>query len=180
MKKTFETRIAIPSGINCKISENSINCSKGGTQINRLLGLPNIKVEVSGNEMILSSNKANKKEISKILSQVAHIKNIFLGLNERFVYELEICNVHFTITVKIEGSKFVINNFLGEKIPRVAKILSDVEIKVEGSKIKIMSANIESAGQTAANLEKASRVRNKDRRIFQDGIFITKKPEVIL
>ena len=113
-------------------------------------------------------------------AQLAHLKNIFLGLNERFVYELEVCNVHFPMTVKVDGSKLIINNFLGEKVPRVAQIVSGVEVKIEGSKIKLMSVDIEKAGQTAANIEKASTVRNKDRRIFQDGIFITKKPEVIL
>ena len=180
MKKAYDVRAVIPSGISCKVSGNMVQFSKGGVHTDRKIEIPGVKIEVSGSDFVISSSIANKKLIAKIRAQLAHVKNIFLGLNERFVYELEICNVHFPMTVKVDGTKLVINNFLGEKVPRVAEIVSGVEVKIEGSKIKLMSADIEKAGQTAANIEKASTVRNKDRRIFQDGIFITKKPEVIL
>jgi large subunit ribosomal protein L6 len=65
---------------------------------------------------------------------------------------------------------------LGEKIPRYANIISGVEINVKGQEITITSHDIEAAGQTAANIEKATKVRNRDRRIFQDGIYIVEKP----
>ena len=51
-----------------------------------------------------------------------------------------------------------------------------VEVKVDKENIEIKSDNIERAGQSAANIEKGTKVRNKDRRIYQDGIFITEKP----
>ncbi len=70
----------------------------------------------------------------------------------------------------------LIKNFLGEKKPRVAKILPGVEVNIEKNIITISSPNKELAGQTSANFEKATHVRNRDRRKFQDGIFIIKKP----
>lgn len=180
MKKKYENKIEIPEGVTCLVSGVILNCSKGNTNVSRVINSKGISISTSGKEIILDCKKANKKDIAKIHSQMAHIRNLFLGLKEKFVYELEICNVHFPMTVKIEGKKLVINNFLGEKVPRNANIVEGVDIKIDGSKIKVSSADIEKAGQTAANIEKASRVSNKDRRIFQDGIFITKKPEVVL
>ena len=68
-----------------------------------------------------------------------------------------------------------IKNFLGETTPRKAKIVPGVQVKIEGDIIKLSSPNIESAGQTAANIETATKIRNRDRTRFQDGIWITKK-----
>ena len=80
------------------------------------------------------------------------------------------------MTLKIEGNKLAVNNFLGEKIPRYAYILPNVEVQIKGSLITILSTDKEAAGQTAANFEKATKVTNRDRRIFQDGIYIHDKP----
>jgi len=179
MKNNYESNLEIPSGVNCSLNGNVLHCAKGSVQLTRVFGTHNISVSVKGNQVVVECKIANRKGIANVNAYAAHVRNMFQGLNERFVYEMEICNVHFPMTVKIEKDSFVITNFLGEKVPRIAKILPGVEVKVDGSKIKISSADVDKAGQTAANIEKASQVRGKDRRIFQDGCFITKKPEVV-
>ena len=97
-------------------------------------------------------------------------------MNEKYIYKIEACNVHFPMSLKIEGNKLLINNFLGEKVARVAKILAGVDAQLKGTSITLTSHNKEAAGQTASNMEKATMVRNRDRRVFQDGLFITEKP----
>ena len=77
--------------------------------------------------------------------------------------------------MKKKDDEIIIKNFLGEKIPRKSKILMGVDIKIEGDTITVRSQNKELAGQTAANLETATKVKNKDLRVFQDGIYITSK-----
>ncbi len=134
-------------------------------------------VSIENNAIVLSAKKGNRKIIAVIKAFAAHLDNMFAGLDKKFAYELEICNVHFPMTVKVEGDKLVISNFLGEKEKRVAKILNYVDVEVKGQKITVSSHDIESAGQTAANIEQATLIRKRDRRVFQDGIFITRKPK---
>ena len=98
------------------------------------------------------------------------------GVNEGFTYELKICSGHFPMTVKKEGEEVVISNFLGEKIPRKSKIIQGVDLEVKGDMIIVKSPDREKAGQTAANLEKATFIKKRDRRIFQDGCYIVSKP----
>jgi len=50
-------------------------------------------------------------------------------------------------------------------------------VEIKGNQITISSNNVERAGQTAANIEKATKISKKDRRVFQDGCFITEKPK---
>ena len=106
----------------------------------------------------------------------AHLNNMIRGVQEKFNYKMKICYNHFPITVEIKDKEAIIKNFLGEKIARRAKILDGVEVKINKDFVEINSTNREAAGQTAGNFEKATWIRMRDRRIFQDGIFITNKP----
>ena len=81
--------------------------------------------------------------------------------------------------VNIENNVLVTKNFLGEKIPRRAKLYPDVKVEINGDIVKIIGVNKESVGQTAANIESSTKIKKRDRRIFQDGIWIIKKPTII-
>ena len=177
MKKELSESFAIPDGITCSIEAKKITCKKGGVELSRSFAIPSIEFTLQGNMLTLKAQKGNKNDWKKLKSTVAHIQNIFEGLSKKFVYTLEACNVHFPMTLKADKGKLVINNFLGEKVPRSAVILPNVEMEIKGVKITLSSHDREAAGQTAANIEKATKIRYRDRRIFQDGIFITSKPE---
>ena len=73
-------------------------------------------------------------------------------------------------------NEIIIKNLIGEKHPRTVSIPQQVEVEIKMPHIKLSGHNIEIVGQIAANLEKATKIRYKDRNKFQDGIFITKKP----
>ena len=81
------------------------------------------------------------------------------------------------MSVNVEGNKLKIKNFLGEKIPREASILDNVKVQVKGNEILVDGYDLEKTGQTASNIEQSTRITNRDRRVFQDGIYIVKKPE---
>ena len=176
MKHQILEKVEIPEGVTCQYSDGVLKCTKDSTTLERKIILHGTEVKLEGNEIVLKCGKGNKNHFKAIKSSIAHINNLFSGLQEGFVYKLESCNVHFPMTIKAEGDKVKINNFLGEKVPRYAKILPNVEVKIEGPKITVSSTSRDAAGQTAANLEKATKLKGRDRRVFQDGIYLVEKP----
>jgi large subunit ribosomal protein L6 len=48
-------------------------------------------------------------------------------------------------------------------------------VKVEGDIVLVESCDKELAGQTAADIEQLTRISNRDKRIFQDGIWLTER-----
>lgn len=176
MRNKLTESIEIPAGVNCSFSGVKFECSKGSTKLSRVITLPNILIKIDGKNVTFECAKANKNELKRIKSQLAHLKNLFDGLDKKYTYKLQACNVHFPMTLKVEGSRLAINNFLGEKKSRYANIVPGVEVDVKGQNLTITSHDREAAGQTAANIETATKVRNRDRRIFQDGIYIVERP----
>jgi len=176
MKFKLEEKVEIPEGIACTYSKGIFTCKKDSTELTRPIKIPEVNLDISGNTITFKAEKINKKGRKVVFSYLKHIKNMIAGVQEKYVYKLESANVHFPMTIKVQGDKLVITNFLGEKVPREARIMPNVEVDVKGSNITISSHDKEAAGQTAGNFEKAVKITNRDRRIFQDGIYITHKP----
>ena len=176
MNKDLERVIEVPEGVEVVISGNDFVVKGKGKELSRNFDLGKIGAIVKDGKVILTAKGATRRESKMIGTTWAHLKNMIKGISEEFVYKLEVCNVHFPMNVKVDGDRVVIKSFLGETTERVAKILPSANVDIKGIKITVSSNDIEAAGQTAANLEKATRLTGRDRRIFQDGIFMTKKP----
>ena len=181
MNKDLERVVEIVDGVEVSVSGDEFVVKGNGKELKRVFDIGKIKAEVKDKKVILVAKGASKREAKMIGTIDAHLKNMIKGVGEDFVYELEVCNVHFPMNVKLESRAqqsevVVIKSFLGETTERIAKVIDGVKVDIKGNKITVSSHDIEAAGQVAANLEKATKLTGRDRRIFQDGIFITKKP----
>jgi len=175
MKKDLKAEIKIPENVEVLLEGKRVIVKSQGKESSRTFLNPNIKVAKADNKIILTSEKATKREKTMIGTFEAHINNMIKGVNEGFEYKLKVCSSHFPMSVSIEGKEVLIKNFLGEKIPRKARVFEGVTIKVDGDEIVVTGHDIEKVGQTAANIEQACKVSKRDRRVFQDGCYITKK-----
>ena len=177
VRKDLREEIEIPEGITTIINEGRIAFKKDSNELQRKLD-GRISTKIEGNKIILEAKNTSKRERMIFGTLKAHIKNMIKGLTENFKYKLQIANVHFPMNVSYdkENNQLIIKNFLGEKKDRIIKLVEGVDIKIDKENIQVESFDIEKAGQCAANIEKGTKVRNKDRRIFQDGIFIIEKP----
>ncbi len=185
-RKDLREEIEIPEGINANIDGDRIilkkveagsEKSEGDHELERRLDR-RVETKIEGNKVILESKNTTKNDRKMFGTMKAHINNMVKGLTEKFKYKLQIANVHFPMNVSHDKAKnvLVVKNFLGEKQDREIKLIEGVDVKVDKETIELESVNIEKAGQCAANIEKSAKVKNKDRRIFQDGIFIIEKP----
>jgi large subunit ribosomal protein L6 len=175
MKRKISESISLPEGVSAHISDKKLVLRKGSVELSRSINIPAVDISLNGNSILIDSQRGNKTQLNLIMTFIAHLKNMFSGLENKFVYKLQACNVHFPMTLKVEKENLLITNFLGEKKPRYAEILPSVHVDIKGQNITLSSHDKELAGQTAANIEKATKVRNRDRRIFQDGIYIIEK-----
>ncbi len=66
-----------------------------------------------------------------------------------------------------------VKNFLGEKGTRKTKVVGNCKVYIDKDVIKVEGVDVEEIGQTAANIERACKLKGRDRRIFQDGIFLS-------
>jgi len=174
MKVDLKEEIEIPEGVTVQVNETlHVKGPKG--ELNKKMFHPKVNIKVEGNKVVLQTNKATKREAKVLFSFKAHLANMFKGVQEPFVYKLKICSGHFPMNVSMSGKKIIIKNFIGEKHPRETTIQEGVTVKIEGSDITVESNDIELAGNMAGKLELLTAVANRDRRIFQDGIYITSK-----
>jgi len=99
------------------------------------------------------------------------------GVTQGYRYDLRTVYAHFPVTVKVDEKAKVlkIENFTGEKTPRYAKILDGVKVSIKGEDISVEGVDLKSVSQTAANIQDSTKIKEKDMRVFLDGIYISAK-----
>ncbi|MBU0536342.1 MAG: 50S ribosomal protein L6, partial [Nanoarchaeota archaeon] len=163
--------VKLPEGVSAQVEGHRINVKGPNGEVERRLASPKIKIEEKDKVIIIKAKNACKKEKTVMGTFRAHIKNMIKGVKEGHVYRLKICSGHFPMNVAMSGKEFSVSNFLGEKTPRKMTIKEGAKIKIEGEHVIVESTNKEIAGQTAANIETLTKIKGRDKRIFQDGIY---------
>lgn len=165
--------IQLPDGFSADTKDNKLVVSAHGKTAWRSLAKEKATIHVAGSKIVLTSKRATKRDNALLNALQSHVQNLVHGLQKPFQIKLSIVFSHFPMTVTLKGDHIEINNFMGEKKSRRSNVFPETKVEIKGKDILISGANKEWVGQTAANLENATRVMGKDRRVYQDGIFIT-------
>lgn len=171
----YSQELTIPENVNVELLGNKVKVSGPKGSLEREFKLGEIKIEKKDSKIIVSSEQEKRKVKSLVGTTAAHIKNLIEGVTKGFTYKLKVVFSHFPIQVKVEKDKVLFLNFLGERTPRIAKIVGNAEVKVEGQDITVYGIDLEAVGQTASNLELATRRTGYDKKIFQDGCYIVSR-----
>ena len=169
--------IQVPDGVEINVIQRKVTVT--GNKGTLIRDFSHAAISISCNEGLLSvwAEWPRKKEASLVGTIYSHILNMITGVEKGFTYKLKIVFSHFPISVKIQDKLIIIENFTGERQSRKSKIIGDTKVKVQGEDIIVEGINLENVSQTAANIEQATKVKNKDPRVFLDGIYVFEKNE---
>jgi len=172
-------KINIPEGVAVTLTGNDVTFVKDGKSLTREFRHPRLEVRNSTEGLEVFCNLPRRKEKALAGTWAAHLNNMARGLDSGFEYKLKAVYSHFPMTLKVQGNEMIITNLFGEKVPRVAALPwspADVEVKVQNkTEVTVSGADREKVGQTAANIERSCHIKKRDRRVFQDGIYIISK-----
>jgi large subunit ribosomal protein L6 len=136
-----------------------------------------LKLSVEGRTATLTlALPPNRKRSQALLrTWAAHLGNLSVGVTSGFEAKMKVVAAHFPMKVSAKEETLVIENFLGEKHPRTARLVPGVTATVDGDFVILTGRDVEEVGQSAANIERTTRIRDYDPRVFQDGIYLVER-----
>jgi large subunit ribosomal protein L6 len=165
--------LEIPEGISVTLEERTISVKgKLGTVKKDFTKLPAF-LKVENNIIKIEPYGTRRKDFAISKTAQSIINNMIKGVQNGYKYKMKIVFAHFPITVKIKDGKVHVENFFGERKARISKIVGEsTKVAIEGDDLVITGPHLEHVSQTAANIELSTRVKNKDQRVFLDGVYV--------
>jgi len=174
-----ERKIAIPEGVHLDIQGRKIKATGPKGTLEEDFGHLPVQFAMEGQALRIYAPWAKKREVALVGTALAHVRNMIRGVNAGFTYKLKIVYAHFPVTVKVneKEKRLTIDNFTGEKTARVVKIVGSAKVKLASDEIHVQGVSLGDVSQTAANIQFATKIPDKDQRVFLDGIYIFEKKE---
>ena len=168
-------KVKIPGGVKASLDGMHLRVTGPKGQLSRNVRFPQVTVTCDGKEVVIATESRRKEITAMVGTLEAHTKNMFRGVTDGYEYRMKVVYSHFPIQLKLQGNKLEIANFLGEKKARHARIEQGVTAKVGNDEVVLTGIDRELVGTSAANIEHATHIRDRDPRVFQDGIYMVQR-----
>lgn len=137
-------------------------------------------VDEASRTLVLGKWMATSKQKAVVRTLASHVTNMMNGVSKKFQYKMRLVYNHFPISIATLNSGRVveIRNFLGEKRIRLVNLLPGVTCEKSANvkdEIILSGIDIEYVSRSAALIHQSTLVRNKDIRLFLDGIYVSEK-----
>ncbi len=171
----IEATYKIPEGTVIKYEGGYITVEgPKGRVVKDLRHIP-AEIRIENDRVAVKIHGRTRKAKALLGTVISIIRNAAEGVTKGYTYKLKMVSSHFPIAVKVVGKEVVISNFIGERFERRAAIVGDVKVSVKQDEIIVTGVDKEHVGQTAANIENATKISRKDPRKFLDGIYVMEK-----
>jgi large subunit ribosomal protein L6 len=167
------TNLQVPVGISITESNKIVSVNgKLGNISKDFTRLP-ATLLIEGDNITIKPYGRRKKDLAIANTARSIIANMIKGVNQGFEYKLKIIYAHFPIAVKVKDNLVFVENFFGERSARISRIHGrSTKVVIQGDDVVVSGPNLEEVSQTAADIEASTKVKNKDRRVFLDGLYI--------
>jgi len=172
---TITRNVKIPEGVAVKLEGSTLAVTGPKGTLTRDMYFPKIRMAVEDRELSISTESERKKLLAMVGTYAAHVRNMCRGVTDGYQYRMKVVYSHFPIQLKMAGSTLEVHNFLGEKTTRYARVEPGVSVAIGSDEVTLTGIDRETVGKTAANIEHATRIRNRDPRVFQDGVYIVER-----
>ena len=167
----FQDEVIIPEGVKVKQNKHMLAFEGPlGKTFKSFRSIP-VNIEIKENKILLKAIGSKKRDYSILHTSRSIIRNICEGLIVGYTIKMKVVFAHFPITVKVEGKKILIQNFQGERAARTTHIVGNTKVIPKGEDVILTGEVWTDITQTAANIELKTKVKNKDHRVFLDGIY---------
>ncbi len=169
--------VKLPPKVSLKVEKGRILVEGPGGKASRPFPTQALELSLREGQATLSLKLPSRKKTRALLGTWrSHVTNLATGAAHGFEARAKAVSAHFPMKLSARDGGVVIENFLGEKHPRRSPLVGATKAQVQGEELLLSGPSLEDVGQSAANLERATHIRNYDPRVFQDGIYITVKP----
>lgn len=172
-----EKEVPVPEGVEVRLDGKVVEVKGDMGTLREDFSHAPVELRLEGDRILVSAAWPRKRQRALVNTVASLIRNMMTGVTEGFTYKLKIVYAHFPVSIKVDKARkrVVIENFMGEKAPRTARIAGDAEVEVSGDEITVRGIRLQDVSQTAANIEQATKVKRKDLRVFLDGIYVYEK-----
>jgi large subunit ribosomal protein L6 len=179
-KEEIFAELDLPVNVKVRMEGNTfIVDGKLGTLRKDITKLP-ISVDLKDKKLVIRPPGTRKKDLAMTNTAKSIIQSMIKGVESGFTYKLKVVYAHFPISVKTKGKEIHVENYFGERAPRVSHIVGDTtKVNVIGEDVIVQGPSLEEVSQTAANIEFSTKLKGKDQRVFLDGLYIYSREEGI-
>jgi len=175
----FSTSVEIPENVKASFKSYMLTVEGPlGKTYKNFRKIP-VDIKINDNMVLLKAQGTRNANYAIMNTARSIIRNLLEGVIDGYTIKMKVVFSHFPINVKVDGKQVLIENFQGERAPRVTKIWGGTKVVPKGDDIIITGHVLTDVSQTAAEIENKSRVKNKDHRVFLDGIYKFEKKKGI-
>ncbi len=175
----FQEILEIPEGINITMKKHMMQFQGPlGKTFKSFRKIP-VNIEINDGKITIKAQGKRKRDYSILHTARSLIRTICEGLTEGYTIKMKVVYAHFPVTVKVQDKTISIENFQGERAPRTTTIVGNTKVIPKGEDVVLTGEVWTDITQTAANIELKTKVKNKDHRVFLDGIYVYEKKKGI-